>query len=325
MNFNRRTFVAAAALLAASTAAFPAIAADTYPSRPINYVVPFPPGGTTDVLARLLAPKLGAAMNGSFVIENRGGAAGSIGSAYVSRAEPDGYTLVGGTISSHAINVSMYPHIGYDPVKSFAPIALIGTNPTVLVVPANSPYKTLKDVLDAAKTRHLTCASAGTGTSQHMSLELLKMKTGADIAHIPYKGSGPALTDTLGGQVDLLFETPVAAAQYIKDGKLRAIAVSSPKREPSMPDVPTIAESGVPGYEVMSWQGVFAPAGTPRPIVNRLHDEIVKVLSQPDMKQRIAQLGMQPSTMSVDEFAAFQKQEVAKWADVVKTGHIKAN
>lgn len=324
MNIHRRTFIAAAVLLTAA-AALPAAAADAYPSHPITYVVPFPPGGTTDVLARLMAPKLGTALNDSIVIENRGGAAGSIGSAYVSRAPADGYTLVGGTISSHAINVSMYPSIGYDPIKSFQPVALIGTNPTVLVVPANSPYKTLKDVLDAAKTKHLTCASAGTGTSQHMSLELLKMKTGVDIAHIPYKGSGPALTDTLGGQVDLLFETPVAAAQYIKDGKLRAIAVSSAKREPSLPDVPTIAESGVPGYEVMSWQGVFAPAGTSRPIVNRLHDEIVKILSQPDMKQRIAQLGMQSSAMSVDEFAAFQKQEVAKWADVIKTGHIKAN
>jgi tripartite-type tricarboxylate transporter receptor subunit TctC len=324
MNIHRRTFIAAAVLLTAS-AALPVSAADAYPSHPITYVVPFPPGGTTDVLARLMAPKLGTALNDSIVIENRGGAAGSIGSAYVSRAPADGYTLVGGTISSHAINVSMYPSIGYDPIKSFQPVALIGTNPTVLVVPENSPYKTLKDVLDAARTKHLTCASAGTGTSQHMSLELLKMKTGVDIAHIPYKGSGPALTDTLGGQVDLLFETPVAAAQYIKDGKLRAIAVSSAKREPSLPDVPTIAESGVPGYEVMSWQGVFAPAGTPRPIVTRLHDEIVKILSQPDMKQRIAQLGMQSSAMSVDEFAAFQKQEVAKWADVIKTGHIKAN
>jgi tripartite-type tricarboxylate transporter receptor subunit TctC len=220
----------------------------------------------------------------------------------------------------------MYPKIGYDPVKSFAPIALIGTNPTVLLVRQDSPYKTLQDVIAAAKAgKPLTCASAGSGTSQHMSLELLKLKSGIDITHVPYKGSGPALTDMLGGQVDLLFETPIAAAPYIKSGKLRAIAVSSAKRAPSLPDVPTIAESGVPGYEVVSWQGVFAPAGTPKPIVERLHTEITKILAQPDMKDRLAQLGMDEQPMTTAQFAKFQQDEVAKWAEVVKKGHIRAN
>jgi tripartite-type tricarboxylate transporter receptor subunit TctC len=327
MNIRRKTLLMIAATLSIGSLALSASADDAWPSRPITYIVPFPPGGTTDVLARIITPKLAGALgNASIIIENRGGAAGSVGSAVASRAAPDGYTLVGGTISSHAINVSMYPKIGYDPVKSFAPIALIGTNPTVLLVRQDSPYKTLQDVIAAAKAgKPLTCASAGSGTSQHMSLELLKLKSGIDITHVPYKGSGPALTDMLGGQVDLLFETPIAAAPYIKSGKLRAIAVSSAKRAPSLPDVPTIAESGVPGYEVVSWQGVFAPAGTPKPIVERLHTEITKILAQPDMKDRLAQLGMDEQPMTTAQFAKFQQDEVAKWAEVVKKGHIRAN
>lgn len=327
MNIRRKTLLMIAATLSIGSLALTASADDAWPSRPINYMVPFPPGGTTDVLARILTPKLAAALgNASIIIENRGGAAGSVGSAVASRAAPDGYTLLGGTISSHAINVSMYPKIGYDPVKSFEPVALIGTNPTVLLVRQDSPYKTLKDIIAAAKAgKQLTCASAGSGTSQHMSLELLKLKSGIDITHVPYKGSGPALTDMLGGQVDLLFETPIAAAPYIKSGKLRAIAVSSAKRAPSLPDVPTIAESGVPGYEVVSWQGVFAPAGTPKPIVERLHTEIMKILAQPDMKDRLAQLGMDEQPMTTAQFAKFQQDEVAKWAEVVKKGHIRAN
>jgi tripartite-type tricarboxylate transporter receptor subunit TctC len=327
MNIRRKTLLMIAATLSIGSLALAASADDAWPSRPINYMVPFPPGGTTDVLARILTPKLAAALgNASIIIENRGGAAGSVGSAVASRAPADGYTLVGGTISSHAINVSMYPKIGYDPVKSFEPVALIGTNPTVLLVRQDSPYKTLKDIIAAAKAgKPLTCASAGSGTSQHMSLELLKLKSGIDITHVPYKGSGPALTDMLGGQVDLLFETPIAAAPYIKSGKLRAIAVSSAKRAPSLPDVPTIAESGVPGYEVVSWQGVFAPAGTPKPIVERLHTEITKILAQPDMKDRLAQLGMDEQPMTTAQFAKFQQDEVAKWAEVVKKGHIRAN
>ncbi|MGN6702536.1 MAG: Bug family tripartite tricarboxylate transporter substrate binding protein [Burkholderiaceae bacterium] len=328
MNFRRKTLLMIAATLSIGSIASSAAATDAYPDHPVTYIVPFPPGGTTDVLARLITPKLATALghNASIIIENRGGAAGSVGSAVASRAAPDGYTLLGGTISSHAINVSMYPHIGYDPVKSFEPVALIGTNPTVLLVRAESPYKTLQDVLNAAKSgKALTCASAGSGTSQHMSLELLKLKTGIDVTHVPYKGSGPALTDMLGGQVDLLFETPIAAAPYIKSGKLRALAVSSAKRAPSMPNVPTIAESGVPGYDVVSWQGVFAPAGTPKAIVEELHGDIEKILAQPEMKDRLAQLGMDEQPMTTAQFAKFQQEEVAKWAEVVKKGHIKAN
>lgn len=326
MKFSRSAVLALAAF-AAVTAPSAASAADPWPARPISYIVPFPPGGTTDVLARIITPGLAKALgNASIIVENKAGAGGSVGSAIASRAAADGYTLLGGTISSHAINVSLYPSIGYDPVKSFSPVALIGTNPTVLLVRPDSPFKTFQDVIAAAKAgKPLTCASAGSGTSQHLSLELLKLKTGIAVTHVPYKGSGPAMTDMLGGQVDLLFETPIAAAPYIKSGKLRALAVSSSARMPSMPNVPTIAESGVPGYDVVSWQGVFAPAGTPQPIVKRLHDEITAILQTPTMRERLDQLGMDPVNLTVEQFAAFQKAEVAKWAEVIQKGHIKLN
>jgi len=316
------TLTLAAAPLLALIAA-PAQAQDKWPSKPITYIVPFPAGGTTDVLARLIAQKLGTVLGQTIVVDNKGGAGGSLGSEQASRAAPDGYTLLGGTISSHAINVSLYPKIGYDPVKSFTPITLIGTNPTVLVVNQASPFKTLADVIAAAKAKKpLTSASAGSGTSQHLSLELLKSKAGIDITHIPYKGSGPAIQDVIAGQVDMMFDTTVVAGPHIESGKLRALAVTSPKRLPTMPNVPTVAET-VPGYEVMSWQAIFAPAGTPKPIVDRLHSEIAKILAEADMRERIAKLGMQGADMTVDQITEFQKAEVAKWAQVIKTANIK--
>jgi len=320
MTLSRRTFAAACA----GTIALPAWSQDKWPSKPIVYVVPFPAGGTTDILARLIAQKLGPALGTTIVVDNKGGAGGSVGSEIASRAAPDGYTILGGTISSHAINVSLYPKIGYDPIKSFEPITLIGTNPTVLVVNQTSPYKTLQDVIAAGKAKKpLTGASAGSGTSQHLSLELLKAKAGIDITHIPYKGSAPAIQDVMAGQVDMMFDTTVVAGPHIESGKLRALAVSSAKRVPSMPTVPTVAESGVPGYEVVSWQAIYAPAGTPKAIVDRLHDEIAKILAQPEMQERIAKLGMQGSDMTPQQLAGFQKAEVEKWAAVIKSANIK--
>ena len=324
MTPTRRAFtLALAAAGALGTWAVPATAQDKWPSKPITYIVPFPAGGTTDVLARLIAQKLGTVLGTTIVVDNRGGAGGSVGSEQASRAAPDGYTLLGGTISSHAINVSLYPKIGYDPVKSFAPITLIGTNPTVLVVNQASPYKTLADVIAAGKAKKpLSSASAGSGTSQHLSLELLKSKAGIDITHIPYKGSSPAIQDVIAGQVDMMFDTTVVAGPHIESGKLRALAVTSAKRLPSMPNVPTVAES-VPGYEVISWQAIFAPTGTPQPIIDRLHTEIAKILAEPEMRERIAKLGMQGSEMTTAQVGEFQKAEVAKWAQVIKTANIK--
>lgn len=298
-------------------------AQDKWPSRTITYIVPFPAGGTTDTLARLISQKLGSALGTTVVVDNKGGAGGSVGSELAARAPADGYTLLGGTISSHAINVSLYPKLGYDPISSFSPITLIGTNPTVLIVGQASPYKTLQDVIAAAKARKpLTSASAGNGTSQHLSLELLKAKAGIDIAHVPYKGSGPAIQDVMAGHVDMMFDTTVVAGPHIESGKVRALAVTSTKRLPFMPSVPTVAET-LPGYEVTSWQAIFAPAGTPKAIVERLHSEIARILNEPDMQDRLAKLGMQPADLSIPQIAAFQKAEVTKWAQVIKAANIK--
>ena len=300
-------------------------AQDKWPSKPINYIVPFPAAGTTDILARLIGQKLGTVLDTTIVIDNKGGAGGSIGSEIASRAPADGYTLLGGTISSHAINVSLYPKLGYDPVKSFAPVVLIGSNPVVLIVKADSPYKTLQDVLVAAKAKPktITSASAGNGTSQHMTLELLAFRTGSQFIHVPYKGSGPAIQDVIGGQVDMMFDTTVVAGPHIQSGKVRAIAVSSARRLESLPNVPTIAESGVPNFEVVSWQGIFVPAGVPKPIVDRLHMEIMKILQTTEMQDRLKSLGMQPSAMTPEQVSSFQKAEVEKWAQVIKAAGIK--
>jgi tripartite-type tricarboxylate transporter receptor subunit TctC len=325
---QRRHLIRSAAATAASCAlpmSFNVWAQDKYPSKNIAYIVPFPAGGTTDILARILGQKLGAAMGTTFVVDNRGGAGGSIGSELASRAPADGYTVVGGTISSHAINVSLYPKLGYDPVKSFTPIVLIGSNPVMLVVGEKSPFKTLQDVLSAAKAKPgtITAASAGNGTSQHMALELLGFKSGTKFVHVPYKGSGPAIQDVIAGQVDMMFDTSVVAGQHITSGKLRALAVSSSKRLEAFPNVPTVAESGVPGFEVVSWQGIFVPAGTPKPIVDRLHDEAFKILQTAEMQERLKGLGMQGSTMTVAQVSEFQRNEVEKWAQVVKAANIK--
>lgn len=328
---QRRTLMQTAlASLAGSIGALPALAQGTWPTgKAITYLVPFPAGGTTDILGRLIAQQLGTVLGTSVVIDNKGGAGGSIGSEIASRATPDGYTVLGGTISSHAINVSLYPKIGYDPIKSFAPVTLIGTNPVVLVVSASSPHKTLKDVMAAAKAKPggLSSASAGTGTSQHLSLELLAYKSGVKFTHVPYKGSGPAIQDVIGGQVDMMFDTTVVAAPHIQSGKLRAIAVTSAKRLASMPDVPTMAESGVPGlqdFEVVSWQAIFVPAGTPAPVVERLHTEIRKILATADMQTKMKGFGMEPADLTPAQIAAFQKAEVDKWAQVIKAANIKA-
>ncbi|RZI77498.1 MAG: tripartite tricarboxylate transporter substrate binding protein [Variovorax sp.] len=327
---QRRTLIQAAATSLAA-GALPAWAQSNWPTgKAITYLVPFPAGGTTDVLGRLIAQQLGTVLGTSVVIDNKGGAGGSVGSEIASRATPDGYTLLGGTISSHAINVSLYPRIGYDPIKSFAPVTLIGTNPVVLVVNQASPYKTLKDVVDASRAKAasggLSSASAGTGTSQHLSLELLAFKSGVKFTHVPYKGSGPAIQDVIAGQVEMMFDTTVVAGPHIQSGKLRAIAVTSAKRLASMPDVPTVAESGINGlkdFEVVSWQAIFVPAGTPAPVVERFHTEIAKILAKPDMQEKLKGFGMEPASMTTTQVAAFQKAEVDKWAAVIKAANIK--
>jgi tripartite-type tricarboxylate transporter receptor subunit TctC len=327
---QRRILINTALAAMAGLSTLTAFAQGNWPTgKPITYMVPFAAGGTTDVLGRLIGQKLGTALGTTVIVDNKPGAGGSVGSEIGSRAAPDGFTLVGGTVSSHAINVSLYPKIGYDPIKSFAPITLIGTNPLVLVVNQASPYKTLKDVLEGSKGKSggLSSASAGTGTSQHLSLELLAFRSGVKFTHIPYKGSGPAIQDVIGGQVDMMFDTTVVAAPHIQSGKLRAIAVTSATRLASMPDVPTVAESGLQGlanFEVLSWQAIFAPAGTPAPMVDRLHNEIARILAEPEMQAKLKGFGMEPANLTTAQIAAFQRAEVAKWAQVIKAANIKA-
>lgn len=311
--------------------AFPAMAqASNWPTgKAITYLVPFPPGGNTDTLARVIAQPLGQFLGTPVVIENKGGAGGSVGSSLAARAPADGYTILGGTISSHAINVSLYSKLDYDPVKSFTPIAMLGSGPLVLVVPTASPYQTLADILAASKakaaTAGLSSASPGSGTSNHMALELLAYQTGVKFTHVPYKGSGPAVQDVIGGQVDMMFDTALVVGPHIQSGKLRPIAVTSSKRLESLPDVPTIAEAGEQGFDMGSWQAVFAPAGTPQSIVDRLHAEIMKIVATPEVQARLKGFGMQPSNMTPAELAEYQKAEVAKWAAVIKSAGIKAN
>jgi tripartite-type tricarboxylate transporter receptor subunit TctC len=312
---------------ACAVAAGPVLAQDKWPTKPITYIVPFPPGGTTDILARAIAQKLGPALGTTIVVENKPGAGGNIGSDFVAKAKPDGYTILGGTISSHAINPSIYKTMPYDAAKSFQPITLIGTNANVLVVGADSPFKTVQDVIAASKAKpgSISFASAGNGTSQHLSGELFKSLAGIQMEHVPYKGSGPAIQDVMAGHVPLMFDTTVVAAPHIQSGKVRALAVTSAKRVKSLPNVPTMAEAGVKGYELISWQGIFAPAGTPKDVVQRLNSEIVKILKLPEMRERLEALGLEPAGNTPEEFAAFQKAEIAKWAKVVKDAKITAD
>ena len=319
---------AVALLLAASAAlAGPVFAQDKWPSKPIKYIVPFPPGGTTDILARLIGAKLSTALGQPVLVENKAGAGGNIGSDFVAKSAADGYTILGGTISSHAINVSLYKDLPYDPIKDFVPVTLIGTNANVLVVDPKNPAKDLKELIAQIKARPgaLSFASAGNGTSQHLSGELFKMMAGLDMVHIPYKGSAPAIQDVMGGQVPMMFDTTVVAAAHIRSGNVRALAVTSAKRVKGMDSIPTMSEAGVPGYELVSWQGIFVPAGTPKEIVKRLNAELVRIIALPDIRERLDALGVDPVANTSEEFAAFQKAEIAKWAKVIKTANIQLN
>ncbi len=321
---NRWIALAAGALLAtASTLA----AAQAWPSKPIKYVVPFAAGGTTDILARTISEKLSVALGQPVVVENKPGAGGGLGAAEVAKAAPDGYTIMGGTISTHAINASLYKNLPYDPVKDFAPITLIARVPNMLVINNDIPAKDVAELIALMKANpgKWSFASSGNGTSQHLSGELFKGMAGADMQHIPYKGSAPALTDVMGGQVTMTFDNITTAWPLARGGKLRALAVTTAKRSPVSPEVPTLAESGLPGYEIGSWQGVFAPAGTPPEIVKRLNTEIVKIINSPDVQKKLLELGAEPVANSPEEFTALVKTEVVKWGDVVKKSGAKVD
>jgi tripartite-type tricarboxylate transporter receptor subunit TctC len=311
-----KTVVAASMFAATATGAF---AAD-YPNKPIRLVVPFSAAGTTDFLARAIAQKLGTNMGTTVIVDNRPGAGGNIGSDIVAKADPDGYTLLLGTVGTHAINASLYKKMPYDTVKDFAPITLVASVPNIVVVHPSVPAKSIKELLALAKAKpgNLTFASSGNGSSIHLSGELFKSMAGVDMLHVPYKGSGPAVADLVGGQVNLMFDNMPSSLPHVKSGRLRAIAVTGAKRSPAVPDLPTIAESGVPGYDSVAWFGVLAPAGTPPAIVNQLNAEIIKVLKSPDVAHRLSSQGAEPAYNTPEQFSAYIKTEMGKWAKVVK-------
>ena len=322
---QRRILISAlAASLLAATAAH---GQDKWPSKPITYIVPFGPGGTTDVLARLVTVKAGPALGTTFVIENKPGAGGGMGSDFTAKAAPDGYTIQGGTISSHAINASLYAKLPYDPIKNFTPITMIGSMPNILVVRADSPYKTVQDVIAAAKAKPGTInfASSGNGTSQHLSGVFFEQMTGGKMVHVPYKSSAESLNAILAGQgADIIFENLAPALPHIKAGKLRALGVTSEQRSSALPEVPAIAET-LPGFGIVSWQAIFAPAGVPQPVVDRLSAELIKAVKDPDTTAKLVAQGIEPGGMTPAELAAFQKSEVEKWARVIKAGNIKVD
>jgi len=294
--------------------------AQSYPNKTIRMIVPFPAGGATDIVARLVAQKLGDAIGQQVIVDNRGGAAGTIGSDLAAKSPPDGYTILIGTSSTHAIAQSLYAKLPYDSIKDFTPVVGIATATIVLSMHPSVPAKTVREliVLAKAKPDALSFASSGSGGVSHLVGEMFKAQAGVQMLHIPYKGDAPALADLVGGQVSLEFGTALSFLPYIQSGRLKALAVTSLKRSQVMPDVPTVAESGLKGFEALQWFGVFAPAGTRAEVVTRLNTEIVKILQTVDMRERLTKLASEVMADSPEQFAAFQKAEIAKWARVVK-------
>lgn len=317
----RKRFHLAAQLLAVTCCliALPAVA-DNYPSKPIRLVVPFPAGGGVDVLARVIGQKLSDDWHQPVIVDDRSGAAGIIGTEIVARAAPDGYTILLGTVGTHGINSSLYRHIPYDAVKGFAPISEIARVPNILVVNPSVPAHNVKELLALARARHgkLTFASAGSGTPIHLSGELFKSMGKVNMVHVPYRGAPQAMTDLLAGRVNMMFSNMPLALPYIKNGKLRALGVTTLKRASATPNVPTISEAGLPGYNVDTWYGMFAPAGTPAPIINKLNSEINHILTQPEVKRVFAAQGAEPIGTTPQQFAAVVRSDLVKWAKVVK-------
>lgn len=318
MRFPRSLSAVAAALALATP--FALAQAPAYPKQPVTLVVPFPAGGPTDAMARVLAQKLGDRLGQQVVVDNKGGAGGSIAAEFVAKASADGHTLFFGTTGTMAINPSLYSKLRYDPVKDFAPVSLMATTMNVLVVNPQVPARSLADVIKLAKAKpgDITYGSAGNGSSNHLSGELFRSTAGIQISHIPYKGSAPALVDLLGGRITMMFDTIAQQTQNIAAGKVRAIAVTGPKRSPLLPDVPTAQEAGLKDFDVTIWFGVLAPAGTPAPVIDKLSREIAAVMSTDEMKKRMQADGAEARPTSPSEFAALIRSDLAKWSPVVK-------
>src|SRR5688500_15716532 len=299
--------------------------AQGYPAKPVRVIVPYPPGGGNDTLGRLFAAKLGERLGQPFVVENRPGAGTMIGTEAAAKSAPDGYTILLSSIATHALSPNLYARVPYDPVKDFAPITLLGIAPTVLVVYGDLPAKSLADLVAAAKAKPgaLAYASGGNGTPPHINAEVFKAVAGIDLLHVAYKGGGPALTDLIAGRVHVMLDTAASAMPHVRGGKLRALALSAPKRSAEYPDLPTFAEAGLPQYDTNAWYSMHAPAGTPSDIVRRLNRELVAILKDPDIVARFKQLSTDPVGNSPEEFGAFVKAELDKYARVIKAAAIK--
>ena len=328
MTSKIRTLAAAGLTLLALTSALPSAYAQApvWPSKPIKYVVPFSPGGVSDAVARLVAQHLGERLGQPVVIENKPGVSGIVGTQLVARSAPDGYTLMGGTITTHAVNPFFNKNLGYEPVQDFVPVNLIGMVSNVLVVPTSSRFNSVAQVVAELKAKpdSLTYGTAGAGTSQHLSGQLFQSITHTRMRQIIYKGGSQAMIDLVGGQIDMVFETVAAASPMIDGKRVKVLGVTSNRRLANMQDAPTLAEAGVPGFEMQSWQGVFAPVGTPKPIVDRLGREIAALIALPDVQEKLRKLGVEPDGRASEAFIAFQRAEIAKWGKVIQDAGIQA-
>jgi len=297
-----------------------------YPNRPVRLIAPFVPGGPTDIIARLVAQKMGENLKQTFVVDNRGGAGGAVGMEIAAGAAPDGYTLVIGSSGNLAVNPALNPKLQYYPLKDFQPLTQTTSGPQVLVINAGVAAKSVQELIALARAKpgQLNYGSGGTGTTTHLGVELFKLAAGVDIVHVPYKGTGQALTDVIGGQVQMMMSSMLPAVPHVKAGRLRALGVTSARRAAVYPDLPTLAESGLPGFETTSWHGMLAPVRTPRALTGRIHAELVKMLNQPDVKAIFAGQGMDVVASTQEDFAAYIRSESEKWTKVIKAIGIKA-
>jgi tripartite-type tricarboxylate transporter receptor subunit TctC len=326
MKTNASIALRAMLLLAAALTSFHA-GALPYPSKPIRFVVPYPVGGPLDTVARLLAQRVSDRIKQPIIIDNKAGAGGNIGADLVAKAPPDGYTLLMGAVATHAINPTLYTSIPYDAGKDFLPVTQIASTPNVLVVNPSLPVHDVREFIAYAKANpgKLNFGSGSTGSAGHLAGELFKSMAGVDMTHVPYKGAAPAMTDLIGGRIDLMFDNLASSLAQVKAGKIRALAVTTAKRTPLAPDLPTIAESGLQGFDINTWFGLFVPAGTPREVVDLLHDEFVRALAEPEVREKMLALGAEPVGSTPAQFAAYIRSESAKYARIIKASGAKAD
>jgi len=325
MSLHTRAISASVTLALCAAAALPA-AAQTYPSRPIRMIVTYPPGGGADTIGRAVGQRLGDTLGQQVVVDNRPGGGANIGAELVARAAPDGHTLLVVALA-HSVNVSLYSKLAYDPIRDFAPVIFIATVPNILVVHPSMPVRTTRELLDLARAKpgQLNYASTGSGGPQHLGMELFKTLSGVQLTHIPYKGAAPALTDIIAGQIQTMFGNMISTLPHVRSNRLRALAVSTAKRAAILPEVPTVAESGVAGFESGSWFGFAAPAGTPKAIVDRLNAETNRILGLPELRERLATEGAELGGGTPDAFGVYLRSEVAKWAKVVKFAKVRVD